>query len=830
MRLAAGIVALLTLFFSITCTPAPAQRWATMSIGAKANLAYERGQFREALRLFRLAEQEAAKGAKFSNLEWSQGYFGMAECLRAMGEFEESEKYFKIAYEYSSKVPDKKNWTMARILNAWGALRSDRGNYADAEKLWKASEMLGGYTFWPINNLAKLYLEWGKFDEAKVYVDKATEQQRKHKKMLAVPYGYFNQGFLAQSTGKYQEAEERYKDSIKSSIQVVGKKHLYYAMALSALSYLYMKESRFAEAEELLHEALASQKDTLPADHPELVKFQVLLGRALRDEGRYAEAEKVVNKALQAYEEMYEGKDNVFVARAKAVLGTVKRQNGQYEEAAALLEASLKTATETLGTNSLEVAEIKRELAKVRLDQGKVQESESLLKDALADVQRISGPDHPDRAEAARELGRLYVRNERFGEAEPQFKAALELSERVFGPDHTVTADSARDLGNLYLKEQKFDLAQDYLKKAMTIDEKLFGPRSPQVASDLFSLANVLSAQKQCGQAAPLVERANAIRATLPGGNANVPQPSDPRNIEIATLPVAEPVKSATPPSAVPPTTGTQSTGPSSASLATGTTSGSERPVRNKWALAIGISNFKDPSINLKYAAKDATDFSNFLVEKQHFKQDHVKLLTNEQATRQSIIEMLGDKWLGKVAQKDDLVLVYVSSHGSSSQDSASGVNFLVAHDTNKESLLATGIPMQWLVQMVKDQVHCDRVILVLDVCHSGAAAGGKALSRIAGMVPKDLIIGTGQMVLCSSMAEQVSWESKTYENSVFTRRLIEALQVNQDKTTMNEAYNQLKFLVESEVLRDRCNLQTPVLWNKEWIGRDPILAIEPTG
>jgi|AGTN01.2.fsa_nt_gi Caspase domain. len=808
MRFAARIVLFLTLIFLITCTPATAQRRATMSIGAKAAQAYERGEFRESLRLYRLAEQEAAKGARFSNLEWSQGYLGMAECLRAMGQFEESEKYFKIAYDYASKVSDKQYWTMSRILNAWGSLKNDRGNYADAEKLWMASEKLEGYEFWPINNLAKLYLEWGKFDEARVYVDKAIQQQRKFKKMLAVPYGYFNQGFLAQSTGKYPEAEAHYKESIKTSAQVVGKKHLYYAMSLSALAYLYMKEARFVDAEQLLREALALQSDILPSDHPELVKMQVMLARVLRDEGRYAEAEEVVNKALKAYEGLYNGPDNVYTARAKAVLGTIKRQNGQYDESAALLETALKTVTETLGTSSLEVAEIKRELAKVKLDQGKLQESESLLKESLADVQRIAGPDHPDRAVSALALGNLYVREERFADAEPQFKAALELSERVFGQDNVATADSARDLGNLYLKEKKFDQAQAYLKEAMAIDEKLYGAKSPQVASDLFSLANALDSQKQSVESAPLIERANAIRTTMPGGTANVPAPvTGQQIIEVAAAPVG----------------GTTRSAKASASA-------SDRPVRNKWALAIGISNFKDPAINLKYAAKDATDFSSFLVAKQHFKADNVKLLTNEQATRQSIIEMLGDKWLGKVAQKDDLVLVYVSSHGSSSQDSASGVNFLVAHDTNKESLLATGIPMQWLVQMVKDQVHCDRVILVLDVCHSGAAAGGKALSRIAGMVPTELAIGTGQMVLCSSMAEQVSWESKNYENSVFTRRLIEALQSNQDKTTMKEAYQQLKFLVESEVLRDRCNLQTPVLWNKEWIGNDPVLAIEPTG
>jgi hypothetical protein len=44
----------------------------------------------------------------------------------------------------------------------------------------------------------------------------------------------------------------------------------------------------------------------------------------------------------------------------------------------------------------------------------------------------------------------------------------------------------------------------------------------------------------------------------------------------------------------------------------------------------------------------------------------------------------------------------------------------------------------------------------------------------------------------------------------------------------MMEAYKRLKVMVESEVLQDRGNLQTPLLVNKNWIGSDPALAVEP--
>jgi hypothetical protein len=78
--------------------------------------------------------------------------------------------------------------------------------------------------------------------------------------------------------------------------------------------------------------------------------------------------------------------------------------------------------------------------------------------------------------------------------------------------------------------------------------------------------------------------------------------------------------------------------------------------VGNKWALVIGISNFKDSSLNLKYAAKDAKDFAQFLVSDGHFAKDHVKLLVDKSATRQDIVNALGAAFLGSKVKKDDLL------------------------------------------------------------------------------------------------------------------------------------------------------------------------------
>jgi hypothetical protein len=252
------------------------------------------------------------------------------------------------------------------------------------------------------------------------------------------------------------------------------------------------------------------------------------------------------------------------------------------------------------------------------------------------------------------------------------------------------------------------------------------------------------------------------------------------------------------------------------------------RPVKDKWALVIGISKYAKPELNLKYSDQDAKDFYDYLVNEAHFAKDHVKLMLNEQATQKAILSEMGSKWLPRMVAPDDLLLVFISSHGSSSQMDIQGSNYIVAHDTDPDDLFATGIEMQQLVQVIKARVRSDRVVLVLDACHSGAAkASSKGLARQANYDAAVIAQGTGQLVIASSLPTQASWEHKELPNSVFTRSLIEGLRSNGNATTLAQAFSYLKQKVEDTVLRERGALQTPVL-KSVWEGKDLLVAAPP--
>ncbi|MBI5173992.1 MAG: caspase family protein [Candidatus Melainabacteria bacterium] len=252
----------------------------------------------------------------------------------------------------------------------------------------------------------------------------------------------------------------------------------------------------------------------------------------------------------------------------------------------------------------------------------------------------------------------------------------------------------------------------------------------------------------------------------------------------------------------------------------------SDKPIQDKWALIVGISNFKNSNIpRLNYAAKDAADFYQFLIKDAGFAPDHVRILLDEKASQRRVMSELGSKFLARVAKRDDLVVLFFSTHGSPAQMDLRGDNYLVAHDSDPDDLFASGIEMQRVLDATNKRVLTDRVLLILDACHSGALKpGAKGMKRAANFDAEALAQGSGQMVICSSSTDEQSFESRRYKNGVFTKHLIDSMRGGGKPKELAAAFSELKEKVSTEVLEDRQMRQTPVL-NSQWDGGALVLA-----
>lgn len=254
------------------------------------------------------------------------------------------------------------------------------------------------------------------------------------------------------------------------------------------------------------------------------------------------------------------------------------------------------------------------------------------------------------------------------------------------------------------------------------------------------------------------------------------------------------------------------------------------RPIRDKWALVVGVSTFADSKVPvLKYSTKDARDFYNYLIKDANFQPSHVRILLDEKATRRRVISELGNKFLARLARPDDLIVLFFSTHGSPSQMDLRGKNYLVTYDSDPEDLDATGIGMQEIMDKIHSRVMSDRVVMVLDACHSGSSdPNAKGLIRVGNFDSTAIAEGSGQLVICSSRPDEQSWESKRYENGVFTKSLLDGLRSSGGKVTLGQAFTAAQKMVENEVKEDRPNARQSPMLNAKWSGNDIVLSAMP--
>jgi hypothetical protein len=194
-----------------------------------------------------------------------------------------------------------------------------------------------------------------------------------------------------------------------------------------------------------------------------------------------------------------------------------------------------------------------------------------------------------------------------------------------------------------------------------------------------------------------------------------------------------------------------------------------------KWAVVIGISDYRAAGLNLRYADRDAEAIRDFLIEKGGFRPDRVQFLSNQRATYQGIHTALFS--FLATTQPDDLVLIFLAGHGV--QDATNPDNFFfLAHDSEVGNLGGTAMPMWDLGNVMDYTIRSQRILVFADTCHSGAVLdrGGANDVKNLNFFNKYLEVlarKKGRLVLTASQAHENSLETTKLAHGVFTHSIL---------------------------------------------------------
>ncbi len=227
------------------------------------------------------------------------------------------------------------------------------------------------------------------------------------------------------------------------------------------------------------------------------------------------------------------------------------------------------------------------------------------------------------------------------------------------------------------------------------------------------------------------------------------------------------------------------------------------------YAVIIGIDRYQNlpPDRQLAYAVRDAKGIEATL--KRNYRFDKIYTLFDSDASRDQIMRLL-TKELPKTIGKEDALFIFWAGHGNQEKTDEGELGYLIPHDGNADGIYGN-VTMDQLKNDISKAIPAKHVFYAFDACYSGlltSRAVDKKVNRDLAYL-KEITKERVRQVLTAGSKGQEALDGGPRGHSVFTGRLIEALEAAGDYITANEIQAILKERVYQDA-RARGHEQTP--------------------
>jgi formylglycine-generating enzyme required for sulfatase activity len=206
-------------------------------------------------------------------------------------------------------------------------------------------------------------------------------------------------------------------------------------------------------------------------------------------------------------------------------------------------------------------------------------------------------------------------------------------------------------------------------------------------------------------------------------------------------------------------------------------------PIGSVWGVFIGVSEYQQKELNLKYADKDAQALHAFFVAqfKGRIPADQFRLVTNKQATRGRILKEVSE--VLRLAQPEDLVIVSLAQHGL--PDASGHDLYFLTYNSDANLPEDQGVSRDDLLKQIA-RSKARKIVLLIDACHAGAFGASSTLLAMRNANAADInrmLVSMGQAqdgiaVLSASSAAERSQEGPQFcgGHGAFTCALLNGL------------------------------------------------------
>lgn len=429
------------------------------------------------------------------------------------GEPKRAMELYRDSIEYWKKAGSAFDADRARMLADLAVMESNNGHRFEAEKTARDALILREAVVPP--DEVELADSWntlglairaigGREAEAEAYLKRSLEvRQRRGGNTFAVMH---NLAGVYSDQGRLDEAIAMHEQVLAGKRKLYGTdEHPSIIVTLNAYSRALAMKKRYDEAVAMQQQALALRRRMTGERGDAIAASYTDLGWVLQDSGRYGEATQAFREALRLRRadpntvpaNLVQGLNN---------LGVVLEETGNVAEAEPLLRESLTKRRAIFASDDAAVLRAEHNLARLYVRRGRLEDARPLLEHALAGRRSRLSVTHPDRARSA--LLRVeFLRRE--GKLDAAEAALAELDAPSMLTDKSLQGLRERERAQLALARKNSAAAVTAFRAEYALFVDFYGAAHPLAAASALELAEALRGSGEVHEARALVE-ANA--------------------------------------------------------------------------------------------------------------------------------------------------------------------------------------------------------------------------------------------------------------------------------------------------------------------------------
>jgi len=411
-------------------------------------------------------------------------YQVLANLAHDQGEFEKAETYYSKTLEIRESLLDD-HMDVALVLDNYGVLKTDMGEYERAEELLLAAMAMGrrlgdedhNVKAGILQDLAYYYMLVGNNAAAGPLLEQAVVMQRRlygdRSNQLATTLNF--QATYLRRAGQPEEAVAALSEALEIYELTLGNKHPYFATTLSNVANALSAAGRLDEAQGMARRAVVLYEELFDTPTPNMATAYYTLANIQSRLGDYPEAEKGFRRVLELDISLL-GNDHPNIISDIEQIATVVKNQGRLDEAEPLQQDVLQRRMSVLGADHPAVANALVNLASIQSLLKKYDSAEVHSLRAIELLATIE-PDSARMMGAKSQLASVYREQERLLDAESLYLEILEQQRESVDADHPDIARTLHGLGVVRLDLGK--AATTELEEALRIRAAALGDDHP---------------------------------------------------------------------------------------------------------------------------------------------------------------------------------------------------------------------------------------------------------------------------------------------------------------------------------------------------------------